>query len=104
MGVEQELHRLWERADQEVLRQRLVEIVGDIRKDGAHSMLTLKLAQCVQVEPALRAMRNEVEDGLAVARDHDRLAFLNQARQRREAIFCFLDRYCGHARKIATGS
>ena len=53
VGIEQEPHGSSKWANQEILGQRLVEIIGNIGDNCAHPMLALEFAHSFQVKPAL---------------------------------------------------
>ena len=59
-------------------------------------MLFLIALKRLPIEPTLLLVGHEVGDGLAIAGDHYRLAFLGKPRQFRKPVFGVFDRYGGH--------
>lgn len=104
VGVEQQPHRLRQRPQQNVLRQRRVEVVRDMHRRLFHAAPAQIVLAGGEVEAGLLAVRDEIDNRLAIAGDDDRFALLHQAGERGEAILGFLDRDNGHPGRIATGS
>ena len=102
--IEQKPHGSRESSQQKILGQGDIEIVCNASDDCANSMFSLERRDGLDLEPPLLPMRDQVEDRLAIAGDDDRLTLFDAPRQRRQMVFCFLDRYCRHGVNIATGS
>ena len=81
-----------------------VRLIGDARKYFFHAPFAQKFFTRLQTQPALGLMGNQIEDRLAVARDHDRLALLDQPGESGQPVLGVLYRYRRHVTRIATGS
>src|SRR5262249_3102239 len=92
------------RLEQEVFRQRIVEIRRHIRKQPVDSPLAQEFLAGLPVDAALLLVGHDIAHRLAVACDGDRLAGFRLARQLRELVLCLLDRNGVHMTKVATGS
>ena len=87
---------------QEIFGQRSVEIVRYIGNDARDAMLFHELVDCLKPQPATLAMRDQIKDRPAIARDSNGLPFLDLTGKLSEAVFRVADGYGGHGKIVAT--
>jgi hypothetical protein len=104
VGVEQQPHRSTGGPKQEVLGQRLVEVIGDIGYDGLDAMLPLEFVDRLKAKALARLVRHEVKGRAPVAGDDNRFAPFHLAGELGQAVLCVADRYGLHACCVATNS
>ena len=90
-----------QRTQKKILRQRIVEVVGDVCDQGIKPALALEFFDRLETQTLRRPMRGHVENRDAVAGDDDRLPALDLARQLTQAILRFLYADGLHARIVA---
>jgi hypothetical protein len=90
VGVEREPHFLWKRLQEKVLWQGIIEIIGNAGDNPVDPVLAFECFEPFPIDAALWLVRDEVEDRLAVARDDDGFAFLDETGERRQAILASL--------------
>src|SRR5436305_11949201 len=99
ISIEQKPHGSGQPLEREILRQGIVEVIGDACHNLANPMFSLKRAKGFEVETAFCPVRDKIKDWLAVASNHDCLAFFNPAGQRCEVVLRLLDRNRSHGQK-----
>jgi hypothetical protein len=92
------------RTQEKILRQRIVEIIGDESHNRFDPALPLEFLNRFEAKTLARSVRRQLENGRTIARDDNRLSPLDLARELRQAIFCFADGYRLHVEIVATCS
>ena len=72
--------------EQEIPRQRIVEIVGYLPDHLIDAALLLPLAEAFEIHAAVTLVRNDLDHGLAVAGDYHALASLDGANRSRAGV------------------
>src|SRR5258708_6263428 len=89
---------------EEILGQRLVEIIRDKGHDGRDPVLFLERIDRLHPEALSKLMGDEVEDRATIARDDNGLPVLHLSGELHEAVLGVSDRYGRHVEDAATSS
>ncbi len=77
LRVEKKSHVLATERRQKIFRQWSIEIVGYERHEAFYAMLAFERVDGAQAHANIFAMRDEIQQALAIARDNDHLTLLN---------------------------
>ncbi len=66
---------------EKIFWKRRVKVLGDIGNQLGDPVFAFELVDRVEIQPTLSPVRHKIEDGFAVPRHDDRLAFLDPSRE-----------------------
>ncbi len=84
-----------------ILRQRIIEIIGDESHNRFDAVLSLEFVDALEPQAFSRPVGRQLEYRRAIAGDENRLAALDLASELRQAIFRLANGYGLHADCIA---
>ena len=89
-------------AKKDILRQRLIEVIGDEVDESLDTTLLLERFQCRPIQPLSDPVRHQIEDRAAVSRHDDGLARLDGAGEFLQPLLHFGERDMLHADSLIT--